>query len=268
MAEDRVVVEDLEVVLRMLRALAEAEDADEFCRALALDVLLEFGVVASYVARLDSDGHISMIGSYGYSQQRVENTGRPSIWENMSITETIRSGKVMIFETWDEYIARYPDKAHMASPGKAFICLPLKVKGARAGGLGLSFAEPIAGVGINPKLWEVFSAAGDVFLTKGWQAELLRRPVPTADFGEDEKFAAASLSEREQEVLRQIAVGKTNQQIAKDLAYSESTIKQDTIRIFKVLGVKSRKDAVLAAKTLGLIASSQPEMEPLSGGIT
>lgn len=250
-------VDDLEITMRMLRALAEAENADDFCRALALDVLLEYGVVATYVARLDSDGHITMIGSYGYSQQRVENTGRPSIWENMSITETIRTGKVMVYETWDEYINRYPDKAHMASPGKAFICLPLRVKGARAGGLGISFAEPIAGANINPRLWEVFSAAGDVFLTKGWQSELLRRPVPTSDFGEDEKFAAAALSERELEVLRLIALGRTNAQIAKELAYSESTIKQDTIRIFRVLGVKSRKDAVLAAKTLGLIAETK-----------
>lgn len=253
MPNSQPLVDELEVSLRMLRSLAEAENADEFCRSLALNVLLEYGVVATYVARLDSDGHISMIGSYGYSQQRVENTGRPSIWENMSITETIRTGKVMIYESWEEYIARYPDKAHMASPGKAFVCLPLRVKGARAGGLGISFAEPITHAGINPRLWEVFSAAGDVFLTKGWAAELLRRPVPTVDFGEDEKFAAATLSDREQVVLKQVALGKTNQQIARDLSFSESTIKQDTIRIFKVLGVKTRKDAVLAAKTLGLI---------------
>lgn len=253
MPNSQPLVDELEVSLRMLHSLAEAEDADELCRSLALNVLLEYGVVATYVARLDSDGHISMIGSYGYSQQRVENTGRPSIWENMSITETIRTGRVMIYESWEEYIARYPDKVHMASPGKAFVCLPLRVKGARAGGLGISFAEPITNAGINPRLWEVFSAAGDVFLTKGWASELARRPVPTGDFGEDEKFAAATLSDREQVVLKQVALGKTNQQIARDLSFSESTIKQDTIRIFKVLGVKTRKDAVLAAKTLGLI---------------
>ena len=253
MATQELVTSDLEIVLRMLKALAKAEDADDFCRALALDVLLEYGVVATYVARLDSDGKISMIGSYGYSKQRVENTGRPSIWENMSITETIRSGKVMVYPTWDNYISRYPDKAHLASPGKAFVCLPLRVKGARAGGLGISFADSIEGAGISEQLWEVFAAAGDVFLTKGWASELVRRPVPTVDFGEDEKFAAAALSDREQVVLKQIALGKTNHQIARNLAYSESTIKQDTIRIFKVLGVKSRKDAVLAAKTLGLI---------------
>jgi DNA-binding CsgD family transcriptional regulator len=247
-------IAELDAVLAMLRALAEAETADDFCRALALDVLVDYGVVATYVARLDSDGRISMIGSYGYSQQRVENTPRPSIWENMSITETIRTGKVMVYETWDQYIARYPDKGHLASPGQAFVCLPIRVKGVRSGGLGITFINPIDNAGINPKLWDVFAAAADVFLTKGWAAELARRPVPSSDFGEDEKFAVKSLSERELDVLKALAVGKTNASIAREFSYSESTIKQDTIKIFKVLGVKSRKDAVLAAKTLGLIA--------------
>lgn len=118
-------IDPLAITLRMLRSLAEADNADDFCRALALDVLADFGVVATYVARLDSDGRITMIGSYGYSQQRVENTPRPSIWENMSITETIRTGQVMVYETWDQYIARYPDKGHLASPGQAFVCLPI-----------------------------------------------------------------------------------------------------------------------------------------------
>jgi len=251
-------VSELEIVLRMLEALAEAENADDFCRALGLEVLNDFGVVATYVARLDSDGHISMIGSYGYSKQRVENTGRPSIWEDMSITETIRTGKVMVYETWAAYTKRHPGKSHLASPGKAFICVPLKVKGARAGGLGISFANEIQSLEINPRLWELLAAAGNVFLTKGWASELLRKPPPTQDFGEDEKFAAASLSDREKDVLRRVALGETNQQIAKELNFSESTIKQDTIRIFKVLGVKSRADAALAAKTLGIISQINP----------
>jgi DNA-binding CsgD family transcriptional regulator len=247
------VAADLDLVVRLLRALAESENADEFCRAMALNVLAEFDVVATYVARLDSDAHITMIGSYGYSRQRVENTPRPSIWEPMAITDTIRSGEVMIYRTWDEYMAKYPDKAHLASPGQAFVCLPLKVRGARAGGFGITFARPLDELGLNEKLWQVFSLVGDVFLTKGWDNELERWPVPTIDFGKDEKFAAASLTEREREVLALVGEGLTNAQIARALKFSESTIKQATIRIFKVLGVKNRADAVLAARGLGLL---------------
>jgi DNA-binding CsgD family transcriptional regulator len=244
---------DLDLVVRLLRALAKSDSADDFCRAMALNVLSEFDVVATYVARLDSDAHVTMIGSYGYSRQRVENTPRPSIWEPMAITEAIRSGKVMIYKSWTEYIEKYPDKGHLASPGQAFVCLPLEVRGVKAGGFGITFAKPLDEVGFSPALWEVFSLVGDVFLTKGWETEMQRFPVPTTDFGDDNKFAASSLSAREREVLVAIALGLTNSKIARRLKFSESTIKQDTIRIFKILGVKNRADAVLAAKGLGLV---------------
>jgi DNA-binding CsgD family transcriptional regulator len=247
---ERVEVDYFELILGTLHALSEADNADTFCRSMALNVLQDLGVIATYVARLDSDNRISMIGSFGYSQQRVENTGRPSIWENMSITETIRSGKVMVYETWDDYITAYPDKGHLASPGKAFVCLPLKYHGARAGGFGITFSEPLDKAGLDPRLWEVFTSAAEVFLSKSWSSELARNPIPLKEYGEDAQFAIGSLSERERAVLGLVAEGKTNQQIARELNFSESTIKQDTIRIFKVLGVKSREEAALAWRTL------------------
>ena len=239
-----------EMILGSLKALSEADNADTFCRSMALNVLQDFGVIATYVARLDSDNHISMIGSYGYSQQRVQNTGRPSIWENMSITETIRTGKVMVYETWEQYIAKYPDKEHLASPGQAFVCLPLRYRGVTSGGFGITFSVPLDGMGLDPRIWEVFRSAGEVFLSKSWSAELVRNPVPVNEYGEDALFAVESLSEREKSVLDLVAQGLTNEQIARQLSYSSSTIKQDTIRIFKVLGVKSRDDAALAWETL------------------
>ena len=156
----------------------------------------------------------------------------------------------MVYETWDEYIAKYPDKAHLASPGQAFVCLPLRYRGTRSGGFGITFSEPLKDLGIDSRIWEVFSAAGEAFLSKSWSSELVRNPVPINEYGEDAEFAVGSLSEREKDVLELVALGQTNIQIAKALSYSASTIKQDTIRIFKILGVKSREEAALAWATL------------------
>lgn len=239
-----------DIILGSLRSLSQADTADQFCRSMALDVLQDFGVIATYVARLDSDNRISMIGSFGYSQQRVENTGRPSIWENMAITDTIRNGQVMVYETWDEYVERYPDKAHLASPGQAFVCLPLRYRGARSGGFGVTFSEPLKGAGVDGRIWEVFTSAAEVFLSKTWASELERNPVPLNEYGADGEFAVGSLSGREKQILQRIAEGKTNQQIAVELRFSNSTIKQETIRIFKILGVKTREEAGLAWQTL------------------
>jgi DNA-binding NarL/FixJ family response regulator len=93
-------------------------------------------------------------------------------------------------------------------------------------------------------------SAGEVFLSKSWSEELVRNPIPLKEYGEDAQFAVGSLSDREREVLSLVAQGFTNLRIAKQLNFSESTIKPDTIRIFKVLGVKTREEAALAWATL------------------
>jgi DNA-binding CsgD family transcriptional regulator len=43
-----------------------------------------------------------------------------------------------------------------------------------------------------------------------------------------------------------IADGRTNYQIANELGYSQSTIRQDTIKIYEILGVAGRKGAIVA----------------------
>jgi DNA-binding NarL/FixJ family response regulator len=62
-----------------------------------------------------------------------------------------------------------------------------------------------------------------------------------------------SLSERQLTVLRLMAEGKTNSQIAQDLILSESTIRQETVRIYRALGVSARAEASKRAKHLGII---------------
>ncbi|MBU0995340.1 MAG: LuxR C-terminal-related transcriptional regulator [Proteobacteria bacterium] len=61
------------------------------------------------------------------------------------------------------------------------------------------------------------------------------------------------LSERELEVLRLVASGHSNQEIAKQLFVSEGTIKKHNYNIFSKLQVKKRTQAVVSAKQLGLI---------------
>lgn len=70
--------------------------------------------------------------------------------------------------------------------------------------------------------------------------ELLLPPQPTLNF---------HLTDRELEVLVQMAEGLTNQQSAQKLSISQSTLKYHMTNIFQKLGVQTRSEAlVLAAK--------------------
>lgn len=63
----------------------------------------------------------------------------------------------------------------------------------------------------------------------------------------------AALSPREREVLRLVAAGKTNRQIAAALGVGDETVKTLVARTFSKLGAHRRAEAVAAATKLGLL---------------
>jgi DNA-binding NarL/FixJ family response regulator len=63
----------------------------------------------------------------------------------------------------------------------------------------------------------------------------------------------AALSPREREVLRLVAAGRTNRQIADDLAIGAETVKTLMTRTFAKLGVSRRAEAVATGQRMGLL---------------
>jgi ATP/maltotriose-dependent transcriptional regulator MalT len=66
--------------------------------------------------------------------------------------------------------------------------------------------------------------------------------------------ASDLLSARESEVLRHIARGLTNREVAEQLFVSENTIKTHLNNIYAKLGVRRRTEAIFKAKELKILA--------------
>jgi LuxR family maltose regulon positive regulatory protein len=64
---------------------------------------------------------------------------------------------------------------------------------------------------------------------------------------------SASISAREQEVLRLMSAGCSNREMARKLSISESTVKTHVGNIYCKLNVNSRIQAILYAKELKLV---------------
>jgi DNA-binding NarL/FixJ family response regulator len=94
-------------------------------------------------------------------------------------------------------------------------------------------------------------AAGEALLAPGVTARLVRefarRPV-----GRPRRELLASLTERESQVLRLVAAGLSNAELAKRLVISHATAKTHVSRILSKLGLRDRAQLVVAAYEAGL----------------
>jgi DNA-binding NarL/FixJ family response regulator len=95
-------------------------------------------------------------------------------------------------------------------------------------------------------------AAGDAVLSAPVTRRLLDQiahrlpaPVPTNDFDR--------LTEREHEVLRLLASGLSNAEIATALTVSEATVKTHVSNLLGKLGLRDRVQAVILAYESGLV---------------
>lgn len=92
---------------------------------------------------------------------------------------------------------------------------------------------------------------------------------------QNERSGGQALTDREREVLRLVARGARNRDIARALFMSEKTVKQHVTNIFRKLGVTSRSQVVVYAVEHGLVDIADPgpadrrrkETEPPSVGL-
>ena len=76
---------------------------------------------------------------------------------------------------------------------------------------------------------------------------------PAAVAPRDRPRRSAPLSARQRQILAHLQEGRTNGQIARAMNFGTSTIGHDIMRIFDVLGVGSRREAVDAAERAGIL---------------
>jgi DNA-binding NarL/FixJ family response regulator len=97
------------------------------------------------------------------------------------------------------------------------------------------------------------TARGDIHvapeIVQRMVAEFVRRPHP----GQTKPARLKDLSERELDVLKLVARGLTNAQVASQLFLSEATVRTHVSRILAKLQLRDRTQAVVAAYESGLV---------------
>jgi DNA-binding NarL/FixJ family response regulator len=104
-------------------------------------------------------------------------------------------------------------------------------------------------------------AAGDALLAPSITRRLIEQFVqrPSAEL---DRSTIDHLTERERDVLRLVARGLSNAEIADTLFLSPSTIKTHVGHILDKLGLRDRVQAAILAYEAGLVRPGQPDEQP------
>lgn len=80
------------------------------------------------------------------------------------------------------------------------------------------------------------------------------RPAAPGDFdGNPQALQSLGISPRELAVLQELAVGRSDKEIAARLDVSPNTVKTHVSRLFEKLGARRRTDAIHKARALGIV---------------
>jgi DNA-binding NarL/FixJ family response regulator len=100
-------------------------------------------------------------------------------------------------------------------------------------------------------------AAGDALLSPAITKRVIKQFVRTAHPAPPKELD--DLTAREQDILRLIASGLSNQEIANELYISETTVKTHVTHILAKLGLRDRVQAVVLAYQTGVVDTEAPD---------
>lgn len=218
---------------------------------LCIKALSPLQTDALVYTEVDHNGQATPHTSFG-----IEITGkdgeRPTftISERTPFTDAIRENRIIWIDSLPSWPKHYSKMANLQLPKnlRTLICCPIDVDGLPMGSLTafshakLEFEEATA-----QYLEAISHILSNSILQKVQAIKKGNRNPEAKNKSETFSFAPSEfekpLTERQNLILKLIAEGRTNAAIADVLGYSESLIRQETIKIYGKLGCSGRNEA-------------------------
>jgi DNA-binding CsgD family transcriptional regulator len=219
---------EFEAIESVLDALLKSENASEFCRALVHGGIVGESIQGCHIYVLDNSSHLSTVAGYGmvYETEKAE----LSAWDENPVSDAVRK-KDYVFDTSNKV-------------SQPLVAIPLLRDSIPIGCLGLVLNDGTKNLPFHERLIPILSKLGAYCLANlSYSAGKNGNREPNGD----------DLTSRQIQILDHMAEGLVNAEIAAKLMLSESTIRQETVRIYRALGVPNRAEAAKKGRALGLI---------------
>ncbi len=244
-------------MIALVSYLANKPTWDDVAQFLVLDIFREHKPRAALISVFDSSGSVNAAGSFGLASDVIHALRRQSLWDRSPAVDVIRDGEPLVLNDRNALLSQYPWLENHDGLLNPTMVWPLTLGTQRLGSLQMHFAEPVSHEAVAP----VFAATAPILglyvslRTPSSSSAEVERPQSTSRSGNGP--FETELSARQVRILHLLAEGLTNPQIAARIGFSDSTVRQETMAIYRFLGADGRRDAVQIAGLRGLL-SEQP----------
>jgi ATP/maltotriose-dependent transcriptional regulator MalT len=222
--------EGLAFLARLVDLVTSSDSQEQLCQRMVHDDITQGLVRGAHLYAVDSNLDMELAVSHGQTSALVEKS--VSAWEESPLSKSLLK-KHLHFQLCEA-------GSHLA--------LPFARSSVPNGAMLLVMSPEVIQSPISESVSRLFSQVGGLFI------EVKPRHSPAARVRtKGQSFDSSQLTARQIGILQLIHAGLTNGQIGKQFALSESTIRQETIRIYKTLDVSGRSEAITVARKMGLV---------------
>ena len=244
------------------RFLATRPTPAEVCRYLVLHTPWRERARGALLSVCQDDGHLEIVGSFGYPRNFVEAYRRLALFERTPLTDAVTTEEPVIIDGSSNMMTRY-EKLCQELGGYAenlglgaLLAVPLVSQSGAVGALGMTFADSFIGAESSvPQLMALTPLLAVHLAHVKTPSRVMDGGFPSGVALEVPADPGIGLTKRQLRVLQMLAKKMTNQEIAAALDYSLSTVRLDTMAIYRVLDVDGRREAVEKAKAMGLVVN-------------
>ena len=247
------------------RFLSTGPTPTHVCRFLVLTIAWSEGARGALIALCQDDGHIEIAGSFGYPRSLMDTYRRLSLFDHTPLTDAITQDSALSFPDPAKMVKHNPSvPAEVTSCAELWgtgglIAVPLMKDAGPVGVLGMNFSVSVARDSVTLQQLATLRPLLTMHLSLTTQLQETSSASGSAGVSaETPAGASLGLTTRQMLVLQMLAKRMTNPQIAEALDYSLSTVRLDTMAIYRALGAEGRRDAVDRARAMGLITGARP----------
>ncbi|MDO8390209.1 MAG: LuxR C-terminal-related transcriptional regulator [Actinomycetota bacterium] len=251
----------------MVRFIMTRPSGDQIAQHLVFKVLTAHAPRAAVISRVSGAGTLRAVGSFGLEGRSLDPYRRLSLWTSSPMSDAFRTGGPVILATADAVLHAYPDHLSANEPTETFAAWPLSLPVQRVGAVQISFARPpdpnalytdVSAIAAILALYVSLMEAPDVDPQDRAAASgpVVRTDAdgrPDAEHPGGRRNVPLVLTRRQLWIVELLADGLTNVQIAKRVKFSESTVRQETMVIYRYFGVSGREAAVWQARKRGML---------------